>query len=53
MPAKMGLTSTQRKAVLRNQASNLLWYGKIEVTEGHAKSLLCHIKLFCQFRSRR
>lgn len=44
MPGKMGLTSTQRKAVLRNQASNLLWYGKIEVTEGHAKSLKSYVE---------
>ena len=44
MPGKMGLTSTQRKAVLRNQASNLLWYGKIEVTEGHANSLKSYVE---------
>jgi large subunit ribosomal protein L17 len=41
---KMGLTSTQRKAVLRNQASNLLWYGKIEVTEGCVKSLKSYVE---------
>ncbi len=44
MPGNMGLTSTQRKAVLRNQASNLLWYGKIEVTEGHVQSLRSYVE---------
>ena len=44
MPGKMGLTSTQRKAVLRNQASNLLWYGRIEVTAGHVKSLRSYVE---------
>ena len=40
----MGLTSKQRKAVLRNQASNLLWYGKIEVTAGHVQSLRSYVE---------
>lgn len=40
----MGLTTTQRKAVLRNQASNLLWYGRIEVTEGHVQSLRPYVE---------
>ena len=40
----MGLTTKQRKAVLRNQASNLLWYGKIEVTEGHVASLRSYVE---------
>ena len=44
MPGKMGLTSTQRKAVLRNQASNLLWYGRIEVTEGHVRALRPYVE---------
>lgn len=44
MPGNMGLTSTQRKAVLRNQASNLLWYGKIEVTAGHVQSLRSYVE---------
>ena len=39
MPGKMGLTTTQRLAVLKNQASNLLWYGKIEVTLAKAKQV--------------
>ena len=44
MPGKMGLTTTQRKAVLRNQASNLLWYGRIEVTEGHVQALRPYVE---------
>ncbi|MBR5439149.1 MAG: 50S ribosomal protein L17 [Clostridia bacterium] len=44
MPGNMGLTSKQRKAVLRNQASNLLWYGKIEVTAGHVQSLRSYVE---------
>ena len=40
----MGLTTTQRKAVLRNQASNLLWYGRIEVTEGHVRALRPYVE---------
>ena len=44
MPGKMGLTTTQRKAVLKNQASNLLWYGRIEVTEGHVRSLRSYVE---------
>ena len=37
MPRKLGVTSAQRKAMLRNLASDLLWYGKIETTEARAK----------------
>lgn len=39
MPRKLGLTSTQRKVLLANQASNLLWYGKIETTLTRAKEV--------------
>ena len=39
MPRKLGVTSTQRKVILKNQASNLLWYGKIETTEARAKEV--------------
>ena len=39
MPGKLGMTTTQRMAVLRNQASDLLWYGRIETTLGRAKEL--------------
>ena len=44
MPGRMGLTTTQRKAVLKNQASNLLWYGRIEVTQGHVSSLRSYVE---------
>ena len=44
MPGRMGLTTTQRKAVLRTQASNLLWYGRIEVTEGHVQALRPYVE---------
>lgn len=37
MPRKLGVTTAQRKAMLRNLASDLLWYGKIETTEARAK----------------
>lgn len=36
---KLGLPSKQRKALLRNQVTNLLWYGKIETTLDRAKSV--------------
>lgn len=39
MPGKLGVTSTQRKTMLRNLASDLLWYGKIETTLARAKEL--------------
>ena len=29
---KLGRPSDQRMALLRNQVTNLLWYGKIETT---------------------
>ena len=36
---KLGRPSDQRKALLRNQVSNLLWYGRIETTEARAKEV--------------
>jgi len=36
---KLGRPTDQRMAVLRNQVTNLLWYGKIEVTHCHAKEV--------------
>ena len=39
MPRKLGVNSTQRKAMLMNQASNLLWHGKIETTVTRAKEV--------------
>ena len=36
---KLGRTSSQRKALLRNQVSDLLCYGKIKTTETRAKEV--------------
>ena len=36
---KLGRTSSQRKALLRNQVTNLLYYGKIKTTETRAKEV--------------
>ncbi len=39
MPRKLGVTTAQRKSMLRNLASDLLWYGKITTTEDRAKEV--------------
>ena len=44
MPGKLGRTSEQRIAILRNQASSLLWYGKIETTKARAKELQSYVE---------
>ncbi len=44
MPGKMGRTTEQRLAILRNQASQLLWYGKIETTLARAKELKSYVE---------
>jgi len=36
---KLGRTASQRKALLRNQVTNLLYYGKIKTTETRAKEI--------------
>lgn len=36
---KLGRTSSQRKALLRNQVTNLLYYGRITTTESKAKEI--------------
>ena len=36
---KLGRTSDQRKALLRNQVTNLLYHGKIVTTEARAKEI--------------
>ncbi len=36
---KLGRPSDQRKAVLRGQVTDLLWYGKITTTEARAKEV--------------
>ncbi|MGN0806955.1 MAG: bL17 family ribosomal protein [Candidatus Coproplasma sp.] len=44
MPVKLGRTSEERNAMLRNQASELLWYGKIETTAAKAKALQSYVE---------
>ena len=44
MPGKLGRTSEQRMALLRNQASELLWYGKIKTTAAKAKALQPYVE---------
>ncbi|MBQ8093829.1 MAG: 50S ribosomal protein L17 [Clostridia bacterium] len=36
---KLGRTAAQRKALLRNQVTNLIWYGRIETTLAKAKEV--------------
>ncbi len=36
---KLGRTSSQRKALIRNQVTNLLYHGKIRTTESKAKEI--------------
>ena len=36
---KLGRTTSQRKALLRNQVTNLLYHGKIKTTETKAKEI--------------
>ena len=44
MPGKLGRTAEQREALLRNQASELLWYGKITTTKAKAKELPSYVE---------
>lgn len=44
MHGKLGRTSKERNALLRNQASQLLWYGKIETTAPKAKELQSYVE---------
>ena len=44
MPGKLGRPSKERNALLRNQASQLLWYGKIETTAQKAKELRSYVE---------
>ena len=44
MPGKLGRTSKERNALLRNQASQLLWYGRIETTAAKAKELKSYVE---------
>ena len=44
MPRKLGMTATQRQSMLKNQATKLLWYGRIETTETRAKELRSYVE---------
>ena len=44
MPGKLGKTTKQRIALLRGQASQLLWYGRIETTAARAKELQSYVE---------
>ena len=44
MPGKLGRPTKERLAILRNQASQLLWYGKIQTTEARAKELRPYVE---------
>ncbi len=41
--SKLGLNATQRVALIKNQASALLWYGKITTTEARAKEVASYV----------
>lgn len=44
MSGKLGRTTEQRMALLRNQASELLWYGRIQTTAAKAKELQSYVE---------
>ena len=43
MARKLGVNATQRIALIKNQASALLWYGKIETTQARAKEVASYV----------
>ncbi len=43
MARKLGVNATQRLALIKNQASALLWHGKIETTESRAKEVASYV----------
>ena len=43
MERKLGVNATQRLALIKNQASALLWHGKIETTEARAKEVASYV----------
>lgn len=44
MSGKLGRTAEERNALLRGQASELLWYGKIKTTKAKAKELKPYVE---------
>ena len=43
MARKLGVNATQRVALIKNQASALLWHGKITTTEARAKEVASYV----------
>ena len=43
MARKLGVNATQRIALIKNQASALLWHGRIETTEARAKEVASYV----------
>ena len=43
MARKLGVNATQRIALIKNQASALLWHGKIETTVARAKEVASYV----------
>ena len=43
MARKLGVNATQRIALIKNQSSALLWYGKIKTTEDRAKEVASYV----------
>ena len=43
MARKLGVNATQRLALIKNQASALLWNGKIQTTEARAKEVASYV----------
>ncbi len=43
MARKLGVNATQRVALLKNQASDLLWNGKLNTTEARAKEVASYV----------
>ena len=43
MERKLGVNATQRLALIKNQASALLWHGKIETTVARAKEVASYV----------
>ncbi len=44
MPSRLGRRTDQRMAIIRNQASELLWYGKITTTKARAKDVQSYVE---------
>ena len=43
MARKLGMNATKRMALIKNQASALLWHGRIETTDARAKEVASYV----------